>query len=152
MRKLTLVALTAVLGLTLFVARINAGEQMAGGIGTAFAANDIIDVLVKDPQGDVLGRIADLVVDSEGRVALAVLSHGGFLGINEKGTAVPFSALRYDPKAKYLILDMSKEKLAAAPAFKMSDLSFQKGSEDNYRYFVQGPYWSEEEELCKGIK
>ena len=35
-------------------------------MGRAFATNDIIDVHVKNLQGDVLGRIVDLIVDSEG--------------------------------------------------------------------------------------
>ena len=81
---------------------------------------------------------------------MAILSHGGFLRINEKETAVPFSVLKYDPIAQHLILDVSKEKLAAAPAFKMSDLSAQGGIEDIYRYFGQEPSWSEEGELLKG--
>lgn len=99
----------------------------------------------------MLGRISDLIVDSQGRVDLIVLSHGGFLRIGEKETAVPFSALRYDQTDKRLILDISKEQLASAPAFKMTDLSAQKRAEDIYRYFGQQPYWSEGEELFKGI-
>ena len=150
MWKNRLVALSTVLGLSLFVTNGNAGEQMRSGMGRAFAVNDIIDVHVKNPQGDVLGRITDLVVDSEGRVALVVLSHGGFLGINEKETAIPFNVLQYNPNAKHLVLGISKEKLAAAPAFKMSDLSAQSGLENIYRYFGEQPSWSEEGELLKG--
>jgi hypothetical protein len=90
-------------------------------------------------------------VDSQGRVDLVVLSHGGFLRIGEKATAVPFSALRYDQTDKRLILDITKEQLASAPTFKMADLSDQKRAEDIYRYFGQQPYWSEGEELFKRI-
>ncbi len=151
MEKIRLVGFIVALSLALFVTGANAEEQMAGGMGRAFGANEIIGVHVKNPQGDVLGMVTDLVVDSEGRIALAVLSHGGFLRINEKETAIPFRALKYDPIAKHLILDISKEKLAAAPAFRMSDLSARGGVEDFYRYFGQQPYWSEEGELFKGI-
>lgn len=151
MEKIRLAAFIAALCLGLFVTSANAEEQMASGVGRAFGANEIIGVHVKNPGGDVLGRITDLVVDSEGRIALAVLSHGGFLRIHEKETAIPFRALKYDPIAKHLILDISKEKLAAAPTFKMSDLSAQGGPEDFYRYFGQQPYWSEEGELFKGV-
>lgn len=48
-------------------------------------------------------------------------------------------------------MDTSKEKLAAAPTFKMSDLSDQKLAEDAYRHFGQQPYWSEGEGLFKGL-
>ena len=120
-------------------------------MGRAFATNDIIDVHVKNLQGDVLGRITDLIVDSEGGLLWLFFLMVGFWGINEKETAIPFSALKYDPNAKHLILDISKEKLAAAPAFTMSDLSTQREAEDIYGYFGQQPYWSEEGELFSGV-
>lgn len=151
MLKFSLMGLMAALSLALLVANVNAAEQMAsGGLGRAFGADEIIGVNVKNQQGQVLGRITDLVVDSEGRIALVILSHGGFLRISEKETAIPFSALRYDQSAKHLVLDISREKLAAAPAFKISDLSDQKRAEEVYRYFGQQPYWSEGGELFKG--
>ncbi len=137
--------------LVLFVSRANGEEQAASGLGRAFAANEIIGVHVKDPQGHPLGRITDLVVDSGGRVALAVLSHGGFLRMNEKKTAIPFSALKYDSTAKQLILDSSKERLEAAPAFKLRELSAQREAEKIYRYFGLRPYWSEGGELFRGV-
>ncbi len=151
MRKSRLAACIVALGLVLFVGSAIAEEQEGSGTGRAFTANEIIGVHIQNAQGDVLGRITDLVVDSEGRVALVVLSHGGFLRIHEKETAIPFSALKYDPIAKHLILDISKERLAAAPAFKMSDLAVQREAENIYRYFGQQPYWSEGGELFRGI-
>ncbi len=70
---------------------------MASGMGRAFGANEIIGVHVKNPRGDVLGRIIDLVVDSEGTIALAVLSHGGFLRIHEKRNGYSFSCAELRP-------------------------------------------------------
>jgi len=151
MSKFRGIALIAVFSLAVGLASANAAEQMGSSLGRAFGAKEIIGVHVRNPQGQVLGRITDLVVDSEGRLALAVLLHGGFLRFNEKETAVPFSALRSDKTAQGLILDTSKEKLAAAPTFKMSDLSVQKVAEDAYWYFGQKPYWSEGEGLFKGL-
>lgn len=150
MVKLSLTVLMAALSLALIVASANAAEQMASGMGRAFGANEIIGVYVKNQQGEELGKITDLVVDSEGRTALAILSHGGFLGIHEKETAIPFKSLRYDEAAKQVVLDISKEEFAAAPTFKMSDLSGHKRAENVYRYFGQQPYWSEGEKLFKG--
>jgi len=150
MVKFSLTVLMAALSLALIMASANATEQMAGGMGRAFGANEIIGVYVKNQQGEELGKITDLVVDSEGRIALVILSHGGFWGIHEKETAIPFKSLRYDQAAKQVVLDISKEQLAAAPTFKMSDLSDQKRAENVYRYFGQQPYWSEGEALFKG--
>ncbi len=150
MLKFSLTMLMAALSLALIAASANAAEQMAGGLGRAFGANEIIGVHVQNHGGERLGKITDLVVDTEGRIALVILSHGGFLGIHEKETAIPFRSLQYDQAAKQVILDITKEELAAAPTFKMSDLSDQKRAENVYRYFGQQPYWSEGEALFKG--
>ena len=151
MMKFTLAVLIGALGLALVVTNADSAEQMPSGMGRAFATNDILGVHVMSPQGEILGRISDLIVDSQGRVDLIVLSHGGFLRIGEKETAVPFSALRYDQTHKSLTLDISKDELAGAPTFKMTDLSDQKRAEDIYRYFGQQSYWSEGEDRFKGI-
>lgn len=151
MLKISLTVLMAALSLALIMASANAAEQMVGGMGRAFGAKEIIGVYVENQQGEELGKITDLAVDSEGRIALVILAHGGFLGIHEKETAIPFSSLQYDKAAKRLILDISKEKLAVAPTFKMSDLSDQKRAENVYRYFGQQPYWSEGEGLFTGV-
>ncbi|HXZ38279.1 MAG TPA: PRC-barrel domain-containing protein, partial [Thermodesulfobacteriota bacterium] len=112
MVKIRLTALLAALSLALFVPGANAAEGVAGGLGRAFTAGEIIGVHVKNPQGEMLGRITDLVMDEQGRVALVILSHGGFLHINEKETAIPLNALRYDQPDNRIILDISREKLA----------------------------------------
>ena len=151
MEKISVIALIALFSLAVGLAGANATDQMGSSLGRAFGAKEIIGVHVRNPQGQVLGRITDLVVDSEGRISLAVLSYGGFLRLNEKQTAVPFSAFWYDETAQSVILDTSKETLAAAPTFTMSDLSDQKSAEDAYRYFGQQPYWSEGEGAFKSL-
>ncbi len=151
MWKSRLAIFVVVLSLALLESSVGAEEQAVSGMGRAFTANEMIGVHVKNPQGHLLGRITDLVVDSGGRVALAVLSHGGFLRIHEKETVIPLSALKYDPVAKHLIIDMSKERLEAAPVFRMSDLAVQSEAESVYRYFGLQPYWSEEGELFSGV-
>jgi hypothetical protein len=52
-----------------------------------------------------------------GRVAYAVLSFGGFLGIADKLFAVPWSALKLDTENKRFILNVDKERLESAPGF-----------------------------------
>jgi sporulation protein YlmC with PRC-barrel domain len=150
MAKLNMALLIVALGLALVVTNAYSEEQMGTNMGRAFAASEILGVHVRNPQGQILGRISDLIVDSQGSVDLVVLSHGGFLRIGEKETAVPFSALRYDRTDRRLILDVSREKLAAAPAFKKSELSDPR-AEDIYRYFGLEPSWSEEEGLFRGL-
>ena len=77
---------------------------------------------VVNRQGEDLGKIEEIMLDiDEGRVAYAVLSFGGFLGIGDKLFAVPWKALRLDAGKDRFILDTPKEKLEKAPGFDKSD-------------------------------
>lgn len=65
-----------------------------------------------------LGDIKEIMLDMQtGRVAYAVLSFGGFLGIADKLFAVPWSALKLDTENKRFILNVDKERLESAPGF-----------------------------------
>ena len=56
-------------------------------------ASSIIGTDVVNPEGDSLGDIKEVVIDPRtGKVAYAVVSFGGFLGMGEKLFAIPFSA------------------------------------------------------------
>jgi sporulation protein YlmC with PRC-barrel domain len=151
MAKHILITLVVTLTLGFVAFGVEAAEKTTGGMGIAFGANEIVGVHVKNPQGEVLGRVSDFVVDAEGKASLIILSHGGFLRIGEKETAIPFDALSYDQTATTLILDTTREKLTAAPAFKMSDLSDPRRAEEIYRHFGLQPYWTEGGELFKGL-
>src|SRR5688572_27071093 len=63
-----------------------------------YRASKLIGADVENPQGEDLGDIKDVVLDSQtGRIAYAVLTFGGFLGLGEKYYAVPFAALTPAP-------------------------------------------------------
>jgi sporulation protein YlmC with PRC-barrel domain len=65
-----------------------------------------------------LGKIEDIMLDvSNGRVAYAVLSFGGFLGMGDKLFAIPWTAMRLDEDRKCFVLDVDKETLKTAPGF-----------------------------------
>jgi sporulation protein YlmC with PRC-barrel domain len=65
-----------------------------------------------------LGDIKEIMLDMQtGRVAYAVLSFGGFLGIADKLFAVPWNALKLDTVNKRFILNVDKERLESAPGF-----------------------------------
>ncbi len=52
-------------------------------------ASKVIGQNVKSPDAKSLGEIKDLVLDPRGRIAYAVLSYGGFMGLGNKLFAVP---------------------------------------------------------------
>src|SRR5262249_50958947 len=120
--KTTLAALTALMIATSplaaqtataplsFADRQNSSEVLGTDfIGTPVTGND----------GQTLGKITNLVFDQEGRIELAVIGVGGFLGLGEKEVAVPFDAVKSGEanNKQVFVLDATKEQLQAAPAY-----------------------------------
>jgi sporulation protein YlmC with PRC-barrel domain len=82
------------------------------------SASTLIGNDVRNRQGEELGKVEDFMLDLEtGRVAYAVLSFGGFLGLGNKLFAVPWSAFTLDSPHHAFVLDVSKERLKEAPGF-----------------------------------
>jgi len=75
---------------------------------------------VYDPADNKIGEVTDLLVEKDGRVAAAIVSVGGFLGVGEKDVAVPFNALHLTQKNQkwYLVMNTDKDSLKNAPGFK----------------------------------
>src|ERR1700674_3593003 len=73
---------------------------------------------VQNSAGENLGKVDEIMIDiPSGRVAYAVLSFGGFLGMGNKLFALPWSALKLDEDEKCFVLDIDKKKLEHAPGF-----------------------------------
>lgn len=108
-------------------------------------ASSMIGTDVCNPKGDSLGEIKEVVIDpGTGRVAYAVVSFGGFLGMGKKLFAIPFSAFEYDVEENEYVLDVSKERLEAAPGFDSDNwptMSEEKWNRDVYKYYERTPYW-----------
>ncbi|MCG2578723.1 PRC-barrel domain-containing protein [Dechloromonas sp. XY25] len=103
--------------------------------------DDVVNV-----QGEDLGEIKDIMIDvRNGKVAYAVLSSGGFLGIGDKLFAIPWSALTLDANQKRFVLDVDKEKLKNAPGFdkhhwpSMADPTW---AQQVHEYYGQRTYWT----------
>src|SRR5438094_9170843 len=78
-------------------------SRRTGQFGPGEKASKIIGMEVKNLQNEKLGKVDELAVDLEsGRIALAVLSVGAFLGIGDTLVAVPPSALHYDVANKVI--------------------------------------------------
>jgi sporulation protein YlmC with PRC-barrel domain len=81
-------------------------------------ASDLIGMDVRNSQNEKLGDIKDLAVDLHtGKIAYAVLSVGGFLGIGDKYVAVPPESFQVAPDGKSLILNADKARIQNAPGF-----------------------------------
>lgn len=104
---------------------------------------------VVNTAGDDLGKIEAIMLDvTSGRIAYAVLSFGGFLGMGTKLFALPWEALTLDVHEKRFVLDVSKEKLENAEGFdkdhwpRMADPTW---ASKLYAYYDITPYWEGDE-------
>ncbi|MGA2342364.1 MAG: PRC-barrel domain-containing protein [Steroidobacteraceae bacterium] len=95
-------------------------DAQVGQVGTSLTS--ILGKNVQDPRGEALGRVVDVLADANGRVRVAIIDFGGFLGVGTRRIAVDWPLLRFNPKAsdKSLILSVTREKLQSAPEYKDS--------------------------------
>jgi hypothetical protein len=95
-------------------------NAQVGEIGSGVTS--ILGRKVHGPQGEDLGRVVDILADANGRVRVAIIDFGGFLGVGSRRIAVDWPLLRFDPGGgdKSLILSVSREKLQSAPEYKDS--------------------------------
>ena len=87
------------------------GPQLMGA--DTLMGNDVYNSDDED-----LGDIKEFMIDmASGRIAYAVLSFGGLLGMGDKLFAVPWRALTLDTENKRFTLNVPKDRLKHAPGF-----------------------------------
>ena len=100
---------------------------------------------VRNTAGEDLGKVEEIMLDvPTGRVAYAVLSFGGFLGMGNKLFAVPWDALTLDEDNHEFIFNVSKQQLENAPGFDKDnwpDMADQTWGTEIYNYYGKTPYW-----------
>ena len=109
------------------------------------SANSLTGDKVVNGRDEQLGKIEDIMLDIEnGRVAYAVLSFGGFLGVGDKLFAIPWTAMRLDEERKCFVLDVDKTMLDSAPGFDKDnwpDMSSEEYARSVYSHYGQ-KHWS----------
>ena len=115
---------------------------------TEYDATKILGFMVKTFDGEELGRILDLEIDSQGHVVFALIVQNGLDEFPGRLVAVPFSALTISEEASQpiqVVLNVDKEKFYTAPSFDPQYLDNPQWANGLYRFFGQQPYWTEEE-------
>src|SRR5262245_6688314 len=102
MKKPILIAATALLLATPALAQTTPPAPTPGTTVTQHApaqgqwrASKLIGVDVYNQQNEKLGEIEELILNSSGQVAGAVIGVGGFLGMGERDIMVPLDRLRF---------------------------------------------------------
>jgi hypothetical protein len=79
---------------------------------------------VYDPQGKNIRSIKRLMIEKiSGRVAYAVMSFGGFLGMGTEEHAIPWNKLTYDTRLGGYRTDITEQQLRGAPAFRAIEIT-----------------------------
>jgi hypothetical protein len=97
--------------------------------------------IVFNLQGEDIGSIIDKV---SGRVAYAVMSFGGFLGIGAEEHAIPWGKLKYDPDLGGYRTDITVDELQHAPTFSHDpayDWGDRSREEELHRHYRTPYYW-----------
>ena len=84
------------------------------------SVTSILGKRVEGPNGEDLGRVVDVLADASGRVRVAIIDFGGFLGVGNHRIAVDWPLLRFNPDRRDspLVLSLNREQLKAAPEYK----------------------------------
>jgi hypothetical protein len=79
----------------------------------------------------------------DGKIAYAVLSFGGFMGIGSKHIPVPWGRMRYSVSLDAYEINVTDEELSRAPSYE-ADKDFDWGNRDDeiINYYYRTPhYW-----------
>ncbi len=95
--------------------------------------------------GDRIGTIDRVMIDKiSGKVAYAVMSFGGFLGIGDDHYPVPWSLLTYNTDLGGYEVNISDAQLRGAPRFSQGE-DWDRYDRDRetalYSYYGVTPYW-----------
>jgi PRC-barrel domain len=130
------------------------GTTGAGGSGTIatdetdrlIASDKVEGTAVYNRQGERLGSVHNFMVDKRsGRVAYAVTSFGGLLGVGGSYHPLPWGALTYDTDLGGYVADIDKDRLRGAPSHGSGEgPAWDRAYGDRIdRYYGTSPYWGE---------
>jgi PRC-barrel domain len=127
---------------------------MAAAVGPELRARETAHLIASDKvegtavrraNGDKLGTIKRVMIDKRsGKVAYAVMTFGGLLGIGDEYRAVPWSLLRYNERLDAYELNVTDDQLRNAPVLAAGwdtgslDRDWERSVHDYYR---TSPYW-----------
>jgi len=91
-----------------------------------------------------IGTVQRVMIDKlSGKVAYAVISFGGFLGVGEDYYPVPWSTLKYDTNLGGYVTGVTADSLKGAPSYsRSSDWEWSRENDRRvYQYYKAEPFW-----------
>jgi hypothetical protein len=109
------------------------------------AGGKVTGTNVYNTKGESVGSISDIMIDkNSGKVAYAVMSFGGFLGMGSDYHPLPWAVLKYDTGLGGYVVNLSKDKLQSAPHYaRDADPGWGDREYESkvHNYYGVGPYW-----------
>jgi PRC-barrel domain len=100
---------------------------------------------VRNASGDKVGTIERVMIDKRaGKVAYAVMSFGGFLGMGQDYVALPWHMLRYNENLDAYEMNITENQLRGAPAIAQgwdTGIVNRDWERKVHTYYGVDPYW-----------
>lgn len=100
-------------GATVLGVEVNVAAVKAAG----YRASKLIGAAVYNEKNKTVGTVNDLIVATDGRVNLAIIDVGGFLGVGAKHVAVPTRLFERGAKNTVVLPKVTEKELQAMPPF-----------------------------------
>ena len=103
---------------------------------------------VHGPDGAKIGNIHHLMIEKvSGRVAYAVMSFGGFLGMGKEYYPVPWESLKFDTRIDGYVTDITREQVEGSPdydreRFDWNDDDWHRRTHEHYGGSGKLPPWT----------
>jgi hypothetical protein len=94
--------------------------------------------------GSKIGSIRQMMIDKiTGKVAYAVLSFGGFLGMGDEYYPLPWSTLKYDTNLGGFRVNLTKDQLDRAPKYQQNEeWDYSRANDQRvHDHYKARPYW-----------
>ena len=106
------------------------------------SSEDVEGTEIYDAAGNNIGEVDHLMIDkSSGRVAYAVISFGGFMGLGHSHYPVPWGALKYDTSLSGFRTNITVQQLRDAPAFSDDAWGDRDWETRTHRHYTAPHYW-----------
>jgi sporulation protein YlmC with PRC-barrel domain len=106
-------------------------------------ANKIRGEKVYNRENDHIGKIEDIMIDlQDGRIAYAVILHGGLLGLGSKHIPIPWQAFSLAERDNAFVVDIPKETLDKAEGLDKDRWPVTREElSRTFSYYGYQPYW-----------
>jgi len=95
---------------------VGEGFRGEGAMHGSYKASVFMGKMVKNPQGEELGHISDMIAGTDGRIKYVIVSQGeGLFGLGGKRLPVPWNAMEFNTEHLWAVLNMDSATFANAP-------------------------------------